>query len=272
MSTLQPGEVSFLTNLFEMNSGYVLNFRDSDFGNFFGQYFNINIHGEKYTTFGTSKAKKLRRFWSVESDALVGRSIELLVDHMRGYDTSHLTEEEKLKHNQDLDKGSLIAKRLCLSHPAVADLNIHAHTLDSQYLAQQIKRMNEAVNNDPDLAVGTAKELLETCCKTILNERGIIPKGKMSISDLTKRTSKELKLLPDDIPEKARGKKTIQRLLSNLGTIGICLEELRDIYGTGHGKVGNNKGLSPRHAKLAVGAVATLVTFLFETHMETKVQ
>ena len=48
------------------------------------------------------------------------------------------------------------------------------------------------------------------------------------------------------------------------------LAELRGLYGTGHGKHGKTSGLSPRHAKLAVGAAATLATFLFQTHMETK--
>jgi hypothetical protein len=54
--------------------------------------------------------------------------------------------------------------------------------------------------------------------------------------------------------------------LSNLGTIGNGLAELRGLYGTGHGKTAE---LSARHAKLAVGAAATLATFLFETHKET---
>jgi hypothetical protein len=60
-----------------------------------------------------------------------------------------------------------------------------------------------------------------------------------------------------------------KRLLSNLGTIGNGLAELRGLYGTGHGKHGKTAELSARHAKLAVGAAATLATFLFETHKET---
>jgi hypothetical protein len=48
------------------------------------------------------------------------------------------------------------------------------------------------------------------------------------------------------------------------------LAELRGLYGTGHGKDGKTQGVKPRHAKLAVGAAATLTTFLFETHKETK--
>lgn len=32
--------------------------------------------------------------------------------------------------------------------------------------------MRESVDEDPALAVGTAKELIETVCKTIMEERG----------------------------------------------------------------------------------------------------
>jgi len=58
--------------------------------------------------------------------------------------------------------------------------------------------------------------------------------------------------------------------LSNLSTVGHGLAELRGLYGTGHGQHGTTAGLAPRHAKLAVGAAATLAMFLFETHEQTK--
>ena len=44
------------------------------------------------------------------------------------------------------------------------------------------------------------------------------------------------------------------------------LAELRNSYGSGHGKEATFKGLQPRHSKLAVGAATTLAVFLFETH------
>ena len=48
------------------------------------------------------------------------------------------------------------------------------------------------------------------------------------------------------------------------------LAELRNLYGTGHGKDGKAQLLMPRHAKLAVGAATTLATILFETHKEAR--
>jgi hypothetical protein len=59
---------------------------------------------------------------------------------------------------------------------------------------------------------------------------------------------------------------TITILLNNLSSIGHQLAELRNLYGTGHGKLTDHIGLEKRHAKLAVGAAATLALFLFESH------
>lgn len=139
---------------------------------------------------------------------------------------------------------------------------------DLVYVAQQITRMEAAVLNDPGLAIGTAKELLETCCKTILSERGIEIHKNDDLQQLVKRTVKELKLTPSDIPDQAKAADTIRILLSNLATITNSIAELRNKYGTGHGKSASSKGLGPRHAKLAVGAASTLAVFLAETHRE----
>jgi hypothetical protein len=154
--------------------------------------------------------------------------------------------------------------------PSLASIKDTAAVFDAKHMADQIRRMESSVESDPSLAIGTAKELIETCCKTILSERGKPVTGTPDVSTLTKETLKELKLIPEGIHEAKRGADVIKRLLSNLGTIGNGLAELRGLYGTGHGKHGRTIGLGTRHAKLAVGAAATLTVFLFETHIETK--
>jgi len=141
---------------------------------------------------------------------------------------------------------------------------------DVAYVAQQITRMESSVTNDPDLAIGTAKELVETCCKTILHERNIEFPKNIDLPQLVKLTSKELQLTPDDIPDQAKASVTVKRLLNNLATITQGITELRNQYGTGHGKISKAKGLTSRHAKLAVGAASTLAVFLMETHLVRK--
>jgi hypothetical protein len=54
--------------------------------------------------------------------------------------------------------------------------------------------------------------------------------------------------------------------LGNLRGITSGLAELRNPYGSGHGKSANYKGLSERHAKLAIGCSATLVNFIWDCY------
>ena len=142
---------------------------------------------------------------------------------------------------------------------------------DAPELHRQIERMQSAVEDDPGLAIGTAKELLETTCKTILEQREVPFSENDDLSKLVKETRKALGLVPDNIPNSTKGADSIRRLLSSLGTVVHGLGELRNLYGTGHGKTGKAKGLASRHARLAVGAASTLATFLFETHQERNI-
>lgn len=138
----------------------------------------------------------------------------------------------------------------------------------ADYVATQITRMESAIYEDPGLAIGTAKELLETICRTILEDRNIEVSKAADLPKLVKITAKELQLTPNEISDQTKAAETIKRLLSNLATITSSIAELRNNYGTGHGKHARATGLRPRHAKLAVGAASTLAVFLLETHQE----
>ena len=265
MSSLSIEDRRNLERYFGMSSGYVLSFSDRTFGEFVFDAVGVDIHSDRYAIEGTSKAKKLRAFWKLEPDHAVGKLLLALIDHAANPGIQQ-TPENKALENQCRQ----IATRLLAATPSLNPLKEHANVLNAKHLAEQIRRLEASIENDPSLAIGTAKELVETCCKTILGERGKPVSGAPDISALTKATLKELKLVPDGIPDSARGADVIKRLLSNLGTIGHALAELRNLYGTGHGKDGKTTGLPARHARLAVGAAAVLATFLFATHHEIK--
>lgn len=147
-----------------------------------------------------------------------------------------------------------------------------AAALNVPEVSRQVERILSSVDTDPSLAIGTAKELLETTCKTILEERAVPYQDNDDVPKLVKETRRALKLLPHDMPENAKGADSITRILSSLGNIGQGIAELRNLYGTGHGK-GKGKGssgLSPRHVRLAVGAATTLAMFFVETHQSRK--
>jgi hypothetical protein len=159
-------------------------------------------------------------------------------------------------------------QRLTTSQHAINSAKLVAQVVNDDYIHRQINRMTSAIENDPELAIGTAKELVEAICKTILSKRGKPIEDKPDLLRLVRRALEELKLVPDGIPDQQKGAKSIKSLLGNLATITQTLSELRNLYGTGHGKPGKRKGLATRHARLAVGAASTLAMFLFETHSE----
>jgi len=56
------------------------------------------------------------------------------------------------------------------------------------------------------------------------------------------------------VDDGVKAAETIRALLGNLATVAQRMAELRNPYGTGHGKAAKASGLQPRHARLAVGA------------------
>lgn len=74
MSDLTGSDRRKLERLLGMSSGYVLNFKDRTFGEFFDE-FRVEIEAERYQTRGTSKANRMRVFWDIDGNHAVGRVI-----------------------------------------------------------------------------------------------------------------------------------------------------------------------------------------------------
>jgi len=133
-------------------------------------------------------------------------------------------------------------------------------------MAKEIERLENAVDRDPTLAIGTAKELVETCCKSILTKREIAFTKPDDLGDLAKKVTKALQLVPEGISEATKGAENIKMILRNLAQLTSNLAQLRGLYGTGHGRDGQHRGLQPRHARLAVASAVAFIDFVSETY------
>lgn len=141
-----------------------------------------------------------------------------------------------------------------------------ADALDAGWMQKEIERLENAVERDPALAIGTAKELVETCCKSILSKRGVAVSRSDDLPKLTKMVATELKLVPEGISDEAKGANAIRLILRNLVAMTQNIAELRSLYGSGHGRDGKHRGLAPRHARLAVGSAVVFIDFISETY------
>ena len=151
-------------------------------------------------------------------------------------------------------------------------LRTAAAVLSSAWMHQELERIEAAIDTDPALAIGTAKEMVETCCKHIADALGVELSANPDMPELTKAVLKALKLVPEGIPEASKGAETIKRTLSNLIQITQGLAELRKLYGTGHGRSSKHRGLTARHARLAVSAAAAFVEFAVSTYKARSVE
>jgi len=82
MANLTTNDKQVLEKLFQMGGGYVLNFSDRTLGEFFKDDVRVDIYDQKFNYASGSKANRMRGFWRVAGDILVGRSIEKLVDYI----------------------------------------------------------------------------------------------------------------------------------------------------------------------------------------------
>ena len=141
-----------------------------------------------------------------------------------------------------------------------------AHELDPDYLTRQINRMESTVKQDPEAAIGFAKEFIETVCKTILDNRQVPYTKSDDLPRLSKKVCQSTRLLPEGTAEETRGTEMTQRFIANLGSLVQGLAEIRGTYGTGHGKGVGFVGLGSDHARLAVSCATALGVFLVQCH------
>lgn len=151
---------------------------------------------------------------------------------------------------------------------AVSRARTVADALSAGWMAKAIERLERSIDADPELAIGTAKDLVESCCKTILTERGVAFARGVDLNDLTKLLVKEIQLVPEGISDEAKGADNIRLILRNLTQLTNNLAQLRGLYGSGHGRDGKHRGLQPRHARLAVASAVAFIDFVADTYRQ----
>lgn len=80
MADLTGSDRRKLEKLLGMGGGYVLNFSDRTFGDFFDEH-RVEIDAERYRARGTSKANRMRTHWELDANHIVGRVIGGLIDY-----------------------------------------------------------------------------------------------------------------------------------------------------------------------------------------------
>ncbi|MBO6764038.1 hypothetical protein [Maricaulis sp.] len=132
MSSLTDIDKRYLERLLVTQPGYILDYTDPTYSEFFQRH-KIDIHGPKYQTYGTSKAKKLRAFWEQESDELVGTVLNEMLD---SYEASCELD------GQELDKPILEKSRAIVARLGGKPVNRTNAETESEFLSKEFSIPN----------------------------------------------------------------------------------------------------------------------------------
>ncbi len=135
------------------------------------------------------------------------------------------------------------------------------------HLEQQIYAIESAVVKSPNLAADLARTLVETMCKTILNDRGQTDCESLGFKDLLKATYAVVQLVPDEKLTSLESQAALQQLAENLDSAIMGISRLRQCEGlASHGKDAYFASMEGVQAEFAARAADALVAFLYKSH------
>ena len=122
------------------------------------------------------------------------------------------------------------------------------------------RRASERLGTSPDAAITSARALLESVCKHILEAAG---EQCDDLDNIYRQAAKLLNLAPDQQSEQA-----FKQLSGSCNSIVGSLNSIRNRFGDAHGHGSSDVNPSPRHAELTVNVAGSLSLFLVRTEVE----
>lgn len=169
-----------------------------------------------------------------------------------------------------LPEGQELAESAESDKPSMTSSSATAEMFSTEYLNAHIRTMNEIQDSNPTSAIGMAKELIETCCKTILIRRDVQPDKKWDFNQLVGECMSLLGIKAKEVNIEDPEMEIVKPLLGCLRQAAKSISDLRNAYGGGHGKEADFQPLKPKYAHLAVASSIALSQFLWETHEEKR--
>ncbi|GAA6187920.1 abortive infection family protein [Litorivita sp. NS0012-18] len=285
MVKLKNYQVDELREWFSPTPGYVLDFSNRTFKEFFEDHFETNIYAEAFTHRGTSKFNRFLAFVDHSPPHVVIELLELLwkkknverdhdleiLEHHYHSDAWTVSRDQYNQavantEREDAPLSKLIASLATLpSHTAAPHLKrVSAEwTLDT--VESEFSRAFDNIENDPEAAVTAACSMLESVFKSIIKARGLDLPKSMEIKALYRVAREPLGLSPDIGIKDTQIEADVRDILSALGNAIKGIGALRTHAGTAHGRERGFRRLDPRIARLSVNSASSIALFMVET-------
>lgn len=245
MSDLTYFHKQTLENILGMSGGYVLDFSNRTFYEFFADALDIKQYDFLFDA-SCSKAKRLREFWSLADNQDVIIFLNAICKHK-------LKEQTKINSIKNITD-ELTQKNIKIVKKEKID------KLSHQFINEQIEKAESKLNNsDYDGAITNARSLVEAIQEEIILQSGeTIPEYDGNLQKLYKETKRILNLTPDnkDLSD------TLKQVLTGLNTTLVGISGLSNKMADRHSR---QYKPAKHHAKLAINIAFTFCEFLLDS-------
>ena len=245
MSDLTSIEKRRLEHALGMGAGYVLNFSNRTFSEFFFDECGIDIYDEKYERGSGSKAHRMRAFWEKEANFLVGNVLDTLFKNW---------EEVRSPESPDEPPPECfsIVNRLKETAPVPDVSSISPNMIDRSFesLAQSVRKSIE--RNEPEAGLDRLHTFVVKYFRALCEKRNIENDRKKPLHSLVGAYVKALK---------AEGKiesEMTERILKSSISIMEAFNRVRNEQSFAH----DNDVLKYEEALLIFAHVASSIRFL----------
>jgi hypothetical protein len=145
----------------------------------------------------------------------------------------------------------------------LSEVAINLDTGGRPALNEQLQRLQRA-DEDPALALGSAKDLLEAVAKFVLAELDWPINKSADFGQLWYIARERLNILPQQVAGDTPGANHIRSILQSAWTIAEQLNALRNLQGTGHGRT-LPTGVTAELARLVVREACSVAEFTLTT-------
>lgn len=146
---------------------------------------------------------------------------------------------------------------------AIGHLHSYIETNGLDACEKDFRRALSSADTDPDQALASASSLLESVCKSILDDLCVPYPRQQAITGLVSEVARALNLSPDQHADAE-----IKRVLGGLASVASGIGVIRTKFSAAHGRGSSQARLWARHARLSINAASAISLFLLETHRE----
>ena len=131
-----------------------------------------------------------------------------------------------------------------------------------------LEAVEDAAERAPFTSAERAKALLEICCKTIAEERGLA-RAKSDLNDLVSDLIKQIPFAGLNHPDEKGIEEALTKLTRSVNASIGALAQLNNIEGLRHGGSANWETLAFHHGAMLLSLSDALCAFLYEAHRRT---